>query len=272
MNNDFTKNDEELSYEKEHNCLILEKHEQFYTIKNNNSGDIYTLDKKEIIKPKSPKQIMSSIFGLIFLIWFFVSLGLIFYFSKINQYYMVICFGQYFLVFGLVAVFNKLWPGIIFILVGLALIIIPLLMMKPTININWEKVIPLLVLSVFMIIGLCLMFVPTILKKVKLKKTTLNLTAKVIGLNESYSDNTKVFAPVYEYSFNNKTYQKKADIYTNIDIPNIGDIVNIMINPHNPEEIYVKEASKTTTIILSVMGLLFVFMSGLSIYLFLFAK
>lgn len=272
MNNGFTKNDNESLYEKENNCLIIEKHEQFYTIKDNKSGDIYTVNKEEIMKPKSPKEIMKIVLGIIFLIWFFASLGLIFYFDDINQYYMIICFGQYFLIFGIIALCNKVWPGIIFTIVGSVLIIVPILMMNPNLNFNWDKIIPIIGLIGFILVGIGLMVVPTIIKKVKEKKTSFKLSAKVIKLNEADDNNTKLFAPVYEYSFNNKIYQKEADIYTNVNIPNIGEIVEIMINPNNPEEIYVKEANKTIIIILFIMGLLFVVMSIICLYLFLFVK
>lgn len=267
---DFHKTTREKEAEDKGNFTILEKHEQFYTVKNKQTGDIYTVNKEEIIKPLTAKEIWQMVPGIIFVIWFIGSLGAMCYLGNIDSIYLGICIGQYFLVFGLVAVFNKVWPGLIFALVGLVVIVVAVLMLNEDLAINWDFVFPILFLSAFMLVGLGLMFVPTIINIMKKKKTSLKISGKVMRLDEAMSDGIKVYAPVYEYYFNGKNYQVEADMYSNLDVPNIGDVVDIRIDPNKPDKIYVDKGNKSMVIILFIMGIMFVFVSGISLYLFLF--
>ncbi len=267
--NELKKNDEERVFEKEHGLTIIEKHEQFYTIKDNQTGDIYTISKEEIIKPKTIKEKAQALIGIIFLIWFVGSLILIIHLSNVNPIYSVICFGQYFLVFGLIALCNKVWPGLIFAIIGLGIIIVSVLSLMPNLSINWDIVLPILLLSVFIIVGIGLMTIPTIVKIIKKKKTSFKVMGKVIDLEGAYEEGTKVFAPVYEFYFNGKTYRVKSNVITNVGVPKIGEVLEIMIDPNNPEEFYVEEQNKTLTIILFGMGILLVGAGIGALYLFL---
>lgn len=131
-----------------------------------------------IIDPKERnKKKASNFVGILFLVWFFASIiGMIYFAEKEQAYYVIMIFGQYFLVFGSIAFFNcegkEKLSSMPFILVGLACIIIPFLMMHPEIfnvSINWEAVIPLLMILIFVITGLALIILP-ILHKIKLKR------------------------------------------------------------------------------------------------------
>ena len=74
-------------------------------------------------------SLKDKIIGTIFLIWFIASLAGMMLVG--NAYYMLMIFGQYFLVFGLIALFNKALIGWLFFFVGLIIILIPLSILHP---------------------------------------------------------------------------------------------------------------------------------------------
>ena len=93
---------------------------------------------QDISKKKKEKR--GSFFGTLFLIWFLASLILMTYFSKKNTYYLIMVFGQYFLVFGIMAF--KACKGtekliaLLVIAMGLGAIIIPYIQMHPELGIQ----------------------------------------------------------------------------------------------------------------------------------------
>lgn len=272
MYDDIKKDEQDSIIEKEHNWTIIEKHEFFYTVKDNATGDIFTINKKDYIKPKSPKEIWGMVLGIIFIIWFVVSLFLTFYLGNINSYYTVICMGQYFLVFGIFALCNKTWVGIIFSIVGLALIVIPIMMMHPQLDINWDKVIPLILIGVFFVVGIGFFIVPLIVNMRLKKKTSVKVMAKVIELKEDYLDEVKIYSPVYEFYYNSHTYRIDKGDYSNVNIPKVNDIVELWINPDNPKELYVEGSGRVAIITMALIGALFVGVSLLTLYVFLFSN
>lgn len=119
---------------------------------------------------KGKEKIKNTIISVIFIIWFVGSIVAMFALPK----YCIMIIGQYFLVFGILPMFGKgkgKIIGIPFILVGLSCIIVPYLMMQPEINgvvIDWDAVIPLLIIIAFVLAGLALIIIPIIkLNKIK---------------------------------------------------------------------------------------------------------
>ena len=127
---------------------------------------------KQLMKPWKEHSTGSKIFGIVFIIWFIGSIVAMIVLSNMGKAeYTVMLFGQYFLVFGIIAFFGKSVDGsnpkpigLIFASIGLACIIIPYLVAHPELlpaMINWESVIILSVLLIFMLVGvgLCLLLV-----------------------------------------------------------------------------------------------------------------
>lgn len=59
-----------------------------------------------------------------------------------------------------------------------------------------------------------------------------------------------------KYNYHGYSYETELHFYT--ASMNVGDTVNIFVNPSNPEEIYHKSSSTAGTIILFVFGLLMI--------------
>lgn len=215
----------------------------------------------------------SKIFGIIFIIWFLGSIFLLMYLSKINAYYTVMVFGQYFFVFGLIPLSKgkgmERLISIPFILVGLGCIIIPYLIMNPSIlsvDVKWNSVIPLLCVFMFVLAGLSMVFVPIINNKKLKKLCTLTVYAKIIEYSYTYSKNgQKLYCPIYEFEFNNKKYEVCNNKYTNFGNKPVGTIVNLKINPNNPHQ-YIDNAKFAIFVI--ILGISFLVISiPLFIYL-----
>lgn len=270
MDNNIYKSKEDILLEMENNFTIIDKQGQLYTVKDNDTGEVMTVDVEKYFNTTQKAGPIESILGIVFLIWFFVSIGLMVYLANVNKYYMAICLGQLFFIFGLVGFWKKAKIGIVFALVGLALVVIPILMMNPNLEINWDFVIPIIMLCIFLIVGIGLLLIPSIIYKKKDKEFSVSLMAKVVGLKETHGRSSKLYAPIYEYYYNNKTYRISSNTYTNINVPNVGDVVEIKINPQIPQEVYKPSDKKPVIIILGLMGIMFIVMSCLSLYLFIF--
>lgn len=122
-------------------------------------------------------SIKETILAIIFIIWFCTSIAGLILSTNINGYLTVIIFGQYFLVFGLIALFNKEMIGSIFAIIGLLTILIPIFMMNPDLipaTINWNIVIPILILSIFVFAGIGIIVGPLLNKK-REKKSCISL-------------------------------------------------------------------------------------------------
>lgn len=190
----------------------------------------------------------------------------------------IMVFGQYFLVFGVIALFSSLKGGerkatlflvpIFILLVGVACIFIPLFVKYPiilesiNIKVDWDFLIPLLMLLVFFSVGAGV-FINAIVKRKKYNKLDLIVVAgKVIDLQEIIDDNTKMYAPVIEYEHEGtKVY--KSNSYTNVNVPHIGDIINIKIDPLTKKVYY---ESNIEFYISIIMGIVFMVFVGFSIY------
>ena len=217
----------------------------------------------KIINEQPNDSKIGRIVGIIFLIWFFASMGAMFYFSKVNTYYTMMIFGQYFLVFGIIPFLGKVKNRIIgvpFMLVGLACIIIPYLMMKPEINgivINWDAVIVLLFIIAFILSGLAFILIPIIRTRQLKIRCSIEVVATIVKHRTTYSNSgNRLLCPIYEFQFNGKKYKVMNNQYTNIDVKPIGTLVNLKINPDNPEEFLDKGVSLTVCVFIGLCFLI----------------
>lgn len=223
------------------------------------------MDEEEpIISDEHNSSKKISIGGWIFLIWFIGSMIAMPYLFSINPNYGVMMFGQYFLVFGIIFLKaakkseERVIP-ILFGLIGLSCIIIPYLMMKPEVDgieINREIVFKLLCVCVFVLGGLMAVFMPIIRIKNLKGKCTIEVEATIIKNDFIYNGRHKTYCPVYEFEFNGKKYEVKNNQYTNIYVKPVGTIVNIKVNPDNPEEFLGKEVGSIGSIVMGVITLI----------------
>ena len=219
----------------------------------------------------------SKILSSIFVGWFFISILAIIFFSNINTYYTIMIFGQVFFIMGIAATISVIKDSkekgffdikksfvLIFVIIGLGCIVIPYLILnEKKFNLNIEKLLPMIFLSIFFIAGSYLLICYLYNRKKLSSDELIKVSSKVIQLSESYSDDTVTYAPVLEYNFNGKIYTHDSDVYSNIGVPNVGDIIEIKVNPQNPEEIYYKQKSD---LIFLILGLAFVIVSVIAIF------
>ena len=122
---------------------------------------------KQLMKPWKEHSTGSKIFGIVFIIWFIGSIVAMIVLSNMGKgEYTVMLFGQYFLVFGIMAFFGKSVDGsnpkpigLIFASVGLGCIIIPFFIMHPELLptvINWETVGIISFLMLFIVVGVAI--------------------------------------------------------------------------------------------------------------------
>ena len=203
-----------------------------------------------------------NIFSILFLVWFFGSIISLFFVSEKNPHIAVIIFGQYFFVFGLIPLFAKgdgKWISIPFLAIGLACIIIPILKMNPhllSVTINWDAVVPLLIILSFVIVGLCMVIIPILIKKRKEKKCIYHVFATIVGHETTYGDSGELYAPIYKYEYNKKTYEVCTEMYSNIGVKEVGTIIDLMINPDNPKEFIDNNNFSKTAIIMGILFLI----------------
>lgn len=225
----------------------------------------------EYLQEKKAKR--GKIFGYIFLIWFICSF--IGFFILENVYYMVMNFGQYFLVFGLIAFFNtkrfEKFISLPFILVGLCCVVIPYCMLHPELiptDVNWETVIVLLMLSGFILAGLAAIFIPLFKRKYQKEVCTYEVQATIVDYDTTISDNgNTLYAPIYGFWYNGKDWRVCNNFYSNVGVPERGKIYTIKINPDNPEEFF-NEKSRGYLIGVFVGVLVLIFILSV-LYLFL---
>ena len=242
----------------------MENNNQYNYDKDEYSKNDYNNIKEQYENNKIvPEKPFEKILGKLFLVWFIGSIIALVVFAEINPIYSIMVFGQYFLVFGIIALKNDKDGiiGVSFTTVGLACIVIPFLIMHPNLlsfEINWDYIIPVLGVLVFVIAGLAMIIIP-ILKRKKLEKVcTVSVTAKIVENLMTIDEGNKLYCPVYEFEFNGKKYNVTNNCYTNVGVSPVGTLIDMKINPNDPNEFLNKEPS---SIILLIIGIMFLFIS-----------
>lgn len=226
----------------------------------------------EYLQEKKEKR--GKLFGYLFILWFICSF--VAFFLIEDPYYIVMNFGQYFLVFGSVVFFSQenkkdALITIPFMIVGLCCIVIPFLMLHPELlsfSVDWNMVIVLLLLSAFLIAGLCTVIIPIMKRKHLEKVCTYEVDATIIGHNTTISDKgNTLYAPIYSFWYNGQTREIATDFYTNMGVKEVGTKIALKINPEKPEEFF-NEKSKGY-LVAGFFGSLVIIMVLLILYLIL---
>lgn len=195
------------------------------------------------------KKRRSNIFAFIFITWFVASI--IGMYCLQDTLYAVMLFGQYFVVFGFIPLFNahgkEKLLAVPFLLTGICCVVIPFFMMNPELlskEVDWDYIIAVLMLLAFLIAGLCTAIIPIIKRKHLEKVCTYEVDATIIGHNTTISDKgNTLYAPIYSFWYNGQTREIATDFYTNVGVKEPGTKVTLKINPEKPEEFF-NEKSK----------------------------
>ena len=203
--------------------------------------------------------------GWLVLLWFACSFGAIFYLSGLERTIeLMLVFGHYFLVFGIMAFLsskNVENMNLLFVLGIVFLFFVLFLPGQIQINIDPDRFMFLILGLIFFVTGL--VFLSKVIKSKILKGKFVKIDAYV----SDYICSDDMKACVFEYEYEGKKYIKNDNIFTSGPLPAIGSIKSIRINPNNPDEIYATDMSWFFIIMaipFTLMGGLFVLV-GLSI-------
>ena len=204
--------------------------------------------------------------GYAFLAFFIIMMAAIFITgSKGNTTACVICFGIFFFVVGIFAFFTpkpsfSKAPLLVLPLAGAAAIIIPLVKEYTDFTVDTSKLpidlTALLIFGVFFLIGLGFLISPTANYLHKKQKYT-PVMAVCKGLDMRYSRSKKggrrkVYAPLWEYYWEGEFISIQSNVYSNIDVPHVGEEYELYINPDDPKKFY--RPSLKTLIFFIVFG------------------
>ncbi len=200
----------------------------------------------------------SKISGILVIIWFLASfISLILFAGLDRNVELAIVLVQYFLMFGAMAFFgSKNEKSIGWILAfGLALIAF-LWLNGDGIKIKGDPELIMVAAMglIFFLVGMFMLI------------SNLNANSRkkdYVGVNAIICDYSigrkRTKACVYEYEFNGKKYKITDNFYTNINVPQLGTIKNIYVNPNNPNEIL----TNSSNLFLILFSLPFIIVGGL---------
>lgn len=211
----------------------------------------------------------NSLFKIVIaVLWVVVSIGLLVIFSSINQMGLtLICFGQFFLVFGCAITYKlkkdhdaineyvrenappKLMTPttmicVVFVYVGLVALIIGCVLQFGTTDVNYqlERLIAIAALLLFVMVGVCFLLIRIPKMIYAHKHLTEEIEAKVIYVetSRSYGEDgpRTVYAPVWEYTYNGKKYVQRHPVASSNCKYHMGNIYKIKINPDQPDQIH----------------------------------
>ncbi len=222
----------------------------------------------------TPSQIAVSI---IFLIWFFGSILAMVFFARNNMGYLAIgVFGQYFLVFGIIAVVsgikNKNFNPIFLIvpIVGLGAVIVSVIAQfgSETVLDVLEDSIPYLLLGVFFIAGLIMMIMAFCLYFGNKMRCKDYVVGTCVELLEQYNEHGELLVcPVYEANYGMHKLRLCNYIYTNMSDVNVGDVKDLYVNPNNPEEFCGDKGDVKVSFILGLLGTMFMGIPSIGVWL-----
>lgn len=216
---------------------------------------------------KEKFKIHDAIISWACIIWAVASIGLMFYFTGLNQVtFTIMTFGQLFLVMGIISFVRKqLTVAGVFSVTGLGCIIIPAINEWGKLfnnNIASDSIFPILLSTAITIIGVAMLVVPGILENMADRRCKEKVKAECVDLKSvTLADGSTAYAPVYSYTFNDNVYTKCTEKYKKTEIPVIGSRVEFKINAKKPEDVYI-EASKASIMLIYILGVSFL-ISGL---------
>ena len=212
----------------------------------------------------NPKGI---IIGMLCLIWGLGSIAAMLFCSKLENHtgILLVLFGQFFLVIGLIAVIcnrkAKPYPFIllVFPLAGIALLVCGIcILTKGEIALAMlDQYAPYILIWIFPLAGI-IMIASAVGKIRYLKRVcTQAVQAKCIDIESASAAGAHrrkhVTMPVYSISYNGEEKILRKGMYTNLNYFEIGAYYGIYINPENPDE-YLDENNRKGYKLIMTLG------------------
>ena len=221
---------------------------------------------------------------IIFITWFVASLLAIMETGRTGNILCVALFGQYFFVFGLIAMVTAIkakqsfWMQSIFVLVG-AGIVAGVLIYKFGTDALKQKLfdmIPLAGISIFVIFGIVLLIMAYREKFIIAPRYSYPVSAKCIKIltRHVYRDDhgtDEVYCPVFYYNYNGKEYESSNNTFGDTKFIE-GNYYDINIDPENPEKFYIPEVLKKSFIMELILGLVLTAAGVFVMFMYFFAQ
>ncbi len=200
------------------------------------------------------------------IIWAVCSIGLMIYFSGLNQVtFTLMTFGQLFVILGIILICRKQTAGIATLITGIGCIILPAISEWGYLfNINFAQnnIFQIFLPTAISVLGLAMLIGPGVLDDIAERKCKVTVQAELFDYKTSKVNNDETaYAPVYKYKFLDTEYEKCTEKYRTNKVDEIGKKINIKINEKNPEEVFI-ETSKSSKMIIYIFGISFL-MAGL---------
>ena len=185
-------------------------------------------------------------------------------------------FGQYFLVFGILALvsgiksknFNPIM--LLFPLIGICVIagaIIYQFGSDEQIN-AMIGLMPYGILLIFFIIGVGLLIHAYRISIVKMRRCTYPIDAVCIDIKTRFRHKEgRSYCPVYMIEYQGKIVELCNEIYSNINKIKAGDTQKIIINPDEPQDFYEVRQTRILTAFFLIMGLIFMGVPVFTVYM-----
>ena len=209
------------------------------------------------------------------IIWAIASLGLMLYFSGLNQVtFAIMTFGQLFLIMGIIAIVRKQATGGILTVTGIGCIIIPAL--NEWGNLFWNmsapsNFFPIFATVAFCLIGLSMLIMPGVLEDLAQRRCKKIVTGEIVDYKTTtLSDGQTAYAPIYSFTIDEKTYKVTRKQYSRKQVGIVGTRVELKVNEKNPEDIYF-EASKASRMLVYIFGMSFL-ITGIGMLLIVLAE
>ena len=191
------------------------------------------------------------IFGAVFVIWFFASIVALMLFGRTSGWLALAIVGQYFLVFGLVALISGLKNGdfkpifLIFLYAGGATLCGGLIMQygSEALREKFTELIPYIGLSGFLLVGI-LSFLNAVVRNHRNQNCTEEVEATCIAIKSKISqtaDNddltehrNRLECPVFRFYYRREKYVVSHTTYTRHCSAERGAVYKLYINPKHP--------------------------------------
>ena len=209
------------------------------------------------------------------IIWAVASLGLMMYFSGLNQVtFAVMTFGQLFIIMGIIAIVRKQATGGILTVTGIGCIVIPAL--NEWGHLFWNVSTPSNIFQIFAtvafcLIGLSMLIMPGVLENMAERRCKKVVKGEIVDYKTTtLSDGETAYAPSYSFTIDEKTYKVTRKQYSRKQIATVGTRVELRVNEKNPEDIYF-EASKASKMLVYIFGMSFL-ITGIGMLLTVLAE
>lgn len=233
-------------------------------------------------KPASGiKKAGAAILGIITLIIFLGGIMGAAIFGETEPKAAIMCVGAIFLWFGIIAIASTKMsldnaPLLLFPVIGGLMVAIPGLMLLSENSADFhfeitESMIIHLLLFSMMIVGAAIIILPIINHRKKLERCSLSVQARCIALDMRISHTSKgrrvkTYAPKWEYYVNGQIYEVQEHTYSNVSVPTVGSVYEILVDPYEPTYIY--RVVNSHRIMTLAMGIAFVVMPFIAIVMY----